>query len=49
MLRIKYKLHHFVNIIFYFIIFIIGFVFGLLFKGGSIFEIFKEILYYFYF
>lgn len=38
MLRLKYKAHRFVNLIFYFIVFVLGFMLG----GGRIEEIFNS-------
>ena len=43
MLKIKYKLHRFINIIFYFVVFAIGFLLG----GGNfekVIDIFKSII-----
>lgn len=40
MLRVKYKMHRLINILFYGLVFIIGFLLG----GGKI-ENFKEIFY----
>ena len=45
MLKIKYKLHKLVNILFYFLIFIFGFLIGL--GGGKIekiFDIFRNFI-----
>ena len=40
MFKLKYKMHRFVNLIFYFIVFVFGFICGI--GGGKIEEI-KEI------
>lgn len=43
MLKVKYKMHRFVNILFYGVVFIGGFLVGYGFKGGDIIEKLKEI------
>lgn len=42
MLNVKYKMHRFVNLIFYFIVFISGFLVGYGFKEVSNYENIKE-------
>jgi len=43
MLKIKYKMHRLVNLIFYFIVFVGGFLTGYGFKGVLNYETIKEI------
>lgn len=45
MLRAKYKMHRLVNLIFYGIMWVSGFLVGYGFKGGNIIEKFKQIFY----